>query len=72
VADVIFRYGPTNAGWEPIAGDWDGDDQDTVGLYRPQTGYFYLRNSHTSGVAHVRFQYRATNGEWWPLVGKWH
>lgn len=29
----------------PIAGDWDGDGIDTVGLYRPSTGFFYLWDS---------------------------
>jgi sugar lactone lactonase YvrE len=29
----------------PLAGDWNGDGIDTVGLYRPGTGFFYLWDS---------------------------
>ena len=41
-ADVTFAYGPAGAGWIPIAGDWDGDGKDTIGLYNPATSTFYL------------------------------
>ena len=44
-ADVTFAYGPAGAGWIPIAGDWDGDGTDTIGLYNPATSTFYLRNT---------------------------
>ena len=31
----------------PVAGDWDGDGIDTIGVFR--NGTFYLRNSNSSG-----------------------
>ena len=34
-ADLTFAYGRPNAGWLPIAGDWNGDGKDTIGLYNP-------------------------------------
>ena len=34
-ADVTFAYGAAGAGWIPIAGDWDGNGTDTMGLYNP-------------------------------------
>ncbi|MFB3882651.1 MAG: S8 family serine peptidase, partial [Armatimonadota bacterium] len=34
-ADVSFRYGPAPSTWLPIAGDWDGNGTDTIGLYNP-------------------------------------
>jgi hypothetical protein len=34
-----------------VAGDWDGNGSDTIGVYRPSSGVFYLRNSNTQGVA---------------------
>ena len=44
-ADVTFNFGAAGAGWIPIAGDWDGDGTDTIGLYNPTTSTFYLRNT---------------------------
>jgi hypothetical protein len=29
-----------------IAGDWDGDGEDTIGFYVPKTGEFFLNNSN--------------------------
>ncbi|MFY9224617.1 MAG: M4 family metallopeptidase, partial [Blastocatellia bacterium] len=48
-ANLVFGYGAANAGWIPIAGDWNGDGIDTIGLYAPSTSTFYLRNSNTGG-----------------------
>ena len=44
-ADVAFSYGAPGAGWIPIAGDWNGDGKDTIGLYNPASSTFYLRNT---------------------------
>ena len=33
------------AGWLPIAGDWNGDGTDTIGLYDPTRSMFFLRNT---------------------------
>ena len=37
-ADFTFGYGPSNASWKPIKGDWDVNGTDTPGLYNPATG----------------------------------
>ena len=34
-----------------MAGDWDGDGDDTVAVYRPSTGRFYANFNNTSGNA---------------------
>ena len=47
VPDVTFTYG--NPGDEIVAGDWDGNPTQTVGVKRD--GTFYLRNSNTTGIA---------------------
>ena len=39
----------------PFAGDWDGDGDDTVGLYRESTGYVFLRNNLSAGFADLEF-----------------
>jgi hypothetical protein len=56
-ADLAFNFGPVLTGhgraWMPIAGDWDGDWQDTIGLYDPSTSVFFLRHKNASGPADV-------------------
>ncbi len=71
VADLAFRFGPANAGWIPLVGDWDGNGTDTAGLYSPASGTFYLRNSNSAGVANVAFRFGPANAGWVPLVGDW-
>ncbi len=57
-----------------VSGDWNGDGQDTIGLYDPATGTFFLRNSNTPGPADVMFSF----GESQPrrfvvaLAGDWN
>jgi hypothetical protein len=42
-------------GDEPFAGDWNGDGVDTLGLYRRSSGFVYLRNTNTQGVADITY-----------------
>jgi hypothetical protein len=70
-ADLRFQYGPANAGWLPIVGDWDGDGTDTVGLFNPITSVFYLHNTNDAGAADLRFQYGPANVGWLPITGDW-
>ena len=53
VADFQFIFG--DPGDKLTAGDWDGDGDDTVGVYRPSNGMFYVRNSNTQGNADATF-----------------
>src|SRR5690606_25012579 len=39
----------------PIMGDWDCDGVATPGMYRQSSGYVYLRNSNSQGVADLRY-----------------
>ncbi len=50
-----FYYG--NPGDEPLMGDWDCDGEDTPAMYRRSTGFMYLRNSNSQGVAHDQFYF---------------
>ena len=52
-------------------GDWDGDSIQTVSLYAPATGIFFLSNSHASGAADFTFRYGPADSGWIPLVGDW-
>jgi hypothetical protein len=49
LADGQFTFG--DSGDILVAGDWDGDGDDTVGVYRPSNGMFYAKNSNTGGSA---------------------
>lgn len=37
---------------QAVVGDWDGNGSDTVGLFRPSSSTWYLRNSNSYGSAH--------------------
>ena len=53
-----------------LKGDWDGNTTDTVGLYDPSSGNFYLRNANASGPADITFTFggafnaQAIAGDW--------
>ncbi len=54
-ADYSFLFG--DAGDKPVVGDWDNDGIDEVGLHRESSGFFYYRNSSTTGVADGQFHF---------------
>jgi hypothetical protein len=54
-------------GDKPVAGDWNGDGIDTIGVFR--NGVFYLRNANTDGFADLAFGYGAPTDL--PDVGDW-
>jgi hypothetical protein len=52
-------------------GDWNGDGVDTVGVYNPITGVFFLKNTHDEGFADIVFQFGPGAAGFEPLVGDW-
>ncbi len=71
-ADTSFGFG--DPGDKPVAGDWDGDGIDEVGLHRESTGLFYWRNRNSTGVADGTIIFgdpgdRFVAGEWNGLPG---
>ncbi|GAA2274793.1 hypothetical protein GCM10009853_030960 [Glycomyces scopariae] len=58
-----------DAGLVPIAGDWNRDGVDSIGVYKKDNQTFYLKNSNTSGVADGAFRF-GNEGDI-PLVGDW-
>ena len=64
-ADVALNYGL--AGDYPVVGDWDGDGDDTIGVYR--SGRFLLRNSNTVGFAEINFLFGQPGDQ--PIAGDW-
>jgi CubicO group peptidase (beta-lactamase class C family) len=58
----------------PVAGDWNGDGTDGVGIYNQSTNTFYLRNDLSSGPADYIFALSPENGfpvGGWPVAGDW-
>jgi len=53
----------------PMTCDWDGDGTDTVGLYRRQSGFLYLRQTNTQGVADLEIFFGIP--EDLPVCGDW-
>ncbi len=74
-ADITFAFGSGangagSSGDRPVIGDWNGDGIDTVGVYRPSNGAFYLRNSNSAGVPFTVFGFG--NNEDLPIAGDWN
>jgi hypothetical protein len=65
-ADIDFIYG--NNGDTSIAGDWDGDGKDSLGIYR--NGLFYLRNTNSTGPADIVFAFGDPTDQ--PIAGDWN
>ncbi len=65
-ADLALNYGL--GGDYPVVGDWDGNGDATIGIYR--NGYFYLRNSNTIGFADMVFAFGQLGDQ--PVAGDWN
>ncbi|MGI9667637.1 MAG: SpoIID/LytB domain-containing protein, partial [Acidimicrobiia bacterium] len=62
-----FYYGDPKD--EPFVGDWDGDGDETVGIYRPSDATFYLRNTNTQGIADIVVPFGNSGDQ--PIAGDW-
>ncbi|MFZ3095783.1 MAG: BACON domain-containing carbohydrate-binding protein [Desulfosalsimonadaceae bacterium] len=71
-ADTSFRFGAKNAGWQPLAGDWDGDGQCSIGLFDPLTNTFFLKDFLTRSNADYTFRFGPRNAGWQPITGDWN
>jgi hypothetical protein len=69
-ADLTFQFGPLEAGWIALVGDWDGDGIDGIGLYK--NGRFVLRNSTSSGPVDLQFSFGPGRAGWIPVAGDWN
>ncbi len=69
-ADVVFAFGPMEAGWKPLVGDWDGDGVDGIGLYRD--GVWMLRNATSEGSRDTAFYFGPPESGWQPVIGDWN
>lgn len=53
----------------PIAGDWDGNGTVTIGVYRPATSTFLLRNSVSPGPPDLAVRFGSDGAI--PVAGRW-
>ena len=65
--DYQFAYG--QSGDLPVAGDWDGNGFSGIGVFRPSTQQFLLKNTLSAGAANYTFTFGA-NGDR-PIAGHW-
>ena len=70
--DLRFTLQAPGTGRLPVAGDWNGDGIETVGLYDPATQTFYLRNTNTTGPADLTFTFTGAGPGWRPIAGDWN
>jgi len=66
--DITARFGGDPSDF-PVAGDWNGDGVDTIGVYRSSTGVFFLSDSNTSPAAN--YTLTLGNPGDTPLAGRW-
>ena len=55
--DVMIPFGPKGGRQLPVAGDWDGNGIDAVGLYDPLRGQFLLHGGGDNHSADIRFRF---------------
>jgi hypothetical protein len=67
-ADITAFFGG-DASDLPVAGDWNGDGVDTVGVYRGSTGVYFLSDSNTTPS--VSYTLVFGNPGDTPFAGKW-
>jgi len=58
------------AGLVPIAGDWNGNGTDTIGVYHPPSGRFLLKNENDN-VGGPDFSFKFGEPNLVPVVGDW-
>jgi len=61
-----------NSDWQPIAGDWNNDGKDTVGVRNPHTNDWYLNNDPAgwNAVHHLPAP-GVVPMHWQPIAGDW-
>jgi len=66
--DITAVYGG-DASDLPVTGDWNGNGVDTIGVYRGNSGFFYLSDSNTSPT--TSYAVLLGNPGDVPFAGKW-
>lgn len=67
-SDFVFTFGQN--GDTPIAGDWDGNGSDSVGLFRGGKSTFFLSNGFQGSIDITPFIFGGVGSK--PLAGDWN
>ena len=70
-ADLAFQFGAGGGGLVPLAGDWDGDGVDTIGLYVLRRAPSSSGTRTRGGVADIVFTFGAGGQGYVPIAGDW-
>jgi hypothetical protein len=67
-ADITVNYGgdPSDL---PVAGDWNGDGVDTIGIYRSNSGVYSLSDSNTTPTTNYSLVFGDPGDT--PFAGRW-
>jgi hypothetical protein len=65
-------FGSKRSAYRPIAGDWDGDGGDTVGMYDPVAKRFVLYRERNAVAKHIKFRVDGAKPGLEPVVGDWN
>lgn len=71
-ANITFNYGNWGGTMSPVAGDWNNDGVDSIGMFDTAGGSpanWYLRNSNSAGAHDIFREYGRADGR--PVVGNW-
>jgi hypothetical protein len=73
-ADITFAFGGPQPGRfvRPVAGDWDGDGKDSIGLFRADTNRWRLRNTNDAGPPSTLFRFGRDGSTERPVAGDWN
>ncbi len=69
-APVSFTFSLGQSGDTPVAGDWDGDGKDSVGVYRDANSTWFLSNTFTGTVDFTPVVFG--NIDTRPIAGDWN
>ncbi len=67
----IFELLFGQRGWQPLAGNWNRDGQDSVAVYNPLTSRFFLKFNNVSGGG-ADSVFRFGQAGWLPIAGDWN
>lgn len=62
-----FFFG--NPGDRFVAGDWNGNGDETAGVFRPSELRFYFKNTNLTGFAEITLDWGEDG--WLPVTGRW-
>lgn len=65
--DFVLQFGGAGAGWQAVAGDWNGDGTQDLGLYKD--GEWLLRDTMSGEIRRGSF---GTGAGWQAVAGDWN